>query len=532
MTEPLYLLGGAYSAANLIANAQRCVNVYPESNPQENQAPVPVTHLLSPGLQTLCVFPDAGQIVRGVYTASNGNLYAAVGSSLYFIDSSWAYHKLATMIPGSNRVTFTDNGVQLLVGDGTQVGYLVTLSNNFTQGITPANNSGTNGFAYYGADYVDYMDTYLVGNQPGTSFWFASNSQGVLFDPLSYGQKIGGADPIVGLACVQRYVWLIGSMTSEIWYDAGGANFPFALVQGPFIEHGCLAKYSITKAGEACFWLGQDKRGRCVALKGEGYKATRISTYAIETEWQKYSTVSDAVGFSFQLGGHTFVCWRFPTADKTWIYDMATNAWHERTTLDNNGFERQWRVNCATEAYGVVVGGDTNPFLTQPSLFQITSASTTDLTVPILRRRSWPHVVKNLKRVRHMQFVADVDVGEPSTISAAPPLLLLADTGAGGTTPLLGDTGSGGTIPLYLDPYVICGTQYSANTMQLRYSNTRGHTWENPVSKSLGGIGQFKTNVQWRRLGIARDRVYELTWSGPFVTALNGAYLAPQEAKT
>ena len=58
------LVSGAYQARSLIAGAQRCVNLYPEHNPDDSQAPVPVTHYLTPGLTLLCAFPDAA-VVRG-----------------------------------------------------------------------------------------------------------------------------------------------------------------------------------------------------------------------------------------------------------------------------------------------------------------------------------------------------------------------------------------------------------------------------------------------------------------------------------
>lgn len=44
------LLGGAYQAKSIIANAQRCVNLYPEANPGSSQPQSPATHYPTPGL--------------------------------------------------------------------------------------------------------------------------------------------------------------------------------------------------------------------------------------------------------------------------------------------------------------------------------------------------------------------------------------------------------------------------------------------------------------------------------------------------
>jgi hypothetical protein len=40
--------------------------------------------------------------------------------------------------------------------------------------------------------------------------------------------------------------------------------------------------------------------------------------------------VADAVGYSYSDQGHGFWVLYFPTADKTWVFDVATQTWHER----------------------------------------------------------------------------------------------------------------------------------------------------------------------------------------------------------
>ncbi len=57
----------------------------------------------------------------------------------------------------------------------------------------------------------------------------------------------------------------------------------------------------------------------------------------------------------------------------------------------------------------------------------------------------------------------------------------------------------------------------------LRWSDTRGLTWGNPVpqEQSTNPLSQ----PQWNRTGMARDRVFELFWSSAFKTAVNGAFV-------
>ncbi len=62
-------------------------------------------------------------------------------------------------------------------------------------------------------------------------------------------------------------------------------------------------------------------------------------------------------------------------------------------------------------------------------------------------------------------------------------------------------------------------------TIFLSWSDDRGKTFGNPVGQSMGRQGEFNTDPQWNKLGMARDRVFELSWSGPVITSLNGAFV-------
>ena len=59
----------------------------------------------------------------------------------------------------------------------------------------------------------------------------------------------------------------------------------------------------------------------------------------------------------------------------------------------------------------------------------------------------------------------------------------------------------------------------------LRWSDDRGHTWSNPVGQPIGARGAYLTSVSWNRLGYARDRVFDVFWSVPVKTALQGAFV-------
>jgi hypothetical protein len=72
---------------------------------------------------------------------------------------------------------------------------------------------------------------------------------------------------------------------------------------------------------------------------------------------------------------------------------------------------------------------------------------------------------------------------------------------------------------------ITSGTTIKDSLISLRWSDDRGHSFGNPVSQSIGQIGEYRTSLQWQRLAYSRDRVFLLEWSAPAPTALQGAWI-------
>ena len=59
----------------------------------------------------------------------------------------------------------------------------------------------------------------------------------------------------------------------------------------------------------------------------------------------------------------------------------------------------------------------------------------------------------------------------------------------------------------------------------LRWSDDGGSTWSNEHWVSIGQVGQYKNRALWRRLGHARDRIYEVNVSDPINAVVISANL-------
>ena len=59
----------------------------------------------------------------------------------------------------------------------------------------------------------------------------------------------------------------------------------------------------------------------------------------------------------------------------------------------------------------------------------------------------------------------------------------------------------------------------------LRWSNDGGSTWSKYYTVSIGQQGKYKNRAIWRRLGMARDRVFEVSITDPVNAVIIGANL-------
>jgi hypothetical protein len=59
----------------------------------------------------------------------------------------------------------------------------------------------------------------------------------------------------------------------------------------------------------------------------------------------------------------------------------------------------------------------------------------------------------------------------------------------------------------------------------LRWSSDGGSTWSNEHWTTIGKIGKYTNRAIWRRLGTARDRIFEVSVSDPVKAVIISANL-------
>jgi hypothetical protein len=498
------ILGSAYVARSVNAANNRMVNLFPEIVPEGGKEPAFLQR--APGLTRLATV-GIGPI-RGAWTFGNFG-YVVSGPTLFEVNSNWVARAIGP-IAGTGSVSMADNGTQLFIAANPQ-GYIYNASTNVFQQITDPD--------FPGAGTVGYLDGYFVFNEPNTQkIWVTQLLDGTSVDPLDFASAEGSPDNVVAIFVDHRELWVYGTNSTEVWYNAGLLDFPLARIQGAYNELGCAAPYSIAKMDNQIYWLGKDARGQGVVFRASGYMGQRISTHAIEWQMQQYSNLEDAVGYTYQQDGHSFYVLNFPTANTTWVFDVATGAWHERASFQNGQFNRH-RGNSQMFFNATNVVGDYQ----NGKIYKYDLEAYDDDGQPQKWLRSWralPTGANNLTRTVQHALQLDCETGVGLNGPAFPDTIYL-QTEAGDY--LITEGGdfliSDDTAP---------ATQGADPQVMLRWSDDGGHTWSNERWKSMGKIGQYGFRTIWRRLGATmkiRDRVYEVSGTDPVRIYIMGAEL-------
>ncbi len=68
--------------------------------------------------------------------------------------------------------------------------------------------------------------------------------------------------------------------------------------------------------------------------------------------------------------------------------------------------------------------------------------------------------------------------------------------------------------------------------VMVRWSDDGGHVWSNERRATIGQVGDFEHRVVLRRLGVARDRVYEIKVTDPVAVRFISAFIATASANS
>ena len=463
------LVGPTYDQRSLPFNAQRSINLFPVFDQQGGKE---VAALY--GTPGLSLFADIGAgPIRGEFRSGNGRMFAVSGTGLYEIDSSGDGTLLGSLFTSEGRVTMAEGTTQLAICDGTKLYSLTYSTDTFAQ-VTDADLPTSVG-------YVTNLDGYFIVNENASGrFYISSLNDVTAWVALDYATAESSPDKLSAPVNAVGQLWLFGERTTEIWANTGGSDFPFSRIAGAVMQVGVLAKNSILEIDNTVLWLGQDNFGNGIVYRANGFSPQRISTEPIEKRLQEPEDRAAIYAWAYQEEGHVFYVLSGDSLETSLVYDLTTGLWHERAFLNEYGNFEQHLGSCHVFSFNKHLVGSR----VDGKIYQMDMDLLDDAGDEIGRERVYTHLVDEMKRNRYNSL----EIG--------------LETGVG----LQSGQGS--------DP-----------TVSLRLSKDGARTWSDAMTTSFGGVGQYRTKVKFRRLGIAEQMTFKIRITDPVKIAITGSYL-------
>ena len=473
---------------------------------------------------------DTITVLGGVYGSSPATYtVTAIGGSGAVSTLSQTFAGAYTSTPTNPASTSTNgsgSGLTLNLtfgtGSGSTGNYVVSNSQTVSSetmyllnfSVLPSSDG-----AFTGGSIVDIVDNYFVYNRPSTQQWAASNLLSPITYGLSYASKFTGPDNLVSLVCDHGQVYLLGEQTSEVWADQGTFPFAFQRIPGSSSQHGLAAANSIARLGNSFAYVAKNNRGQAEIVIMNGYFPQRISTHAVENTLVNQN-ISDAIAYTYQLEGHECYVVTFPSLDITWVYDITTQLWHKWLWTDSQNNYHRHRSNCSAFFQNVVLVGDWQ----NGQIYQLDPNNYTDNSDAIRRLRRCPHLTTDLQRQYFDELQIQFQPGVGTTGLSNTEGNLVGD-------PLI--IGPLNTYSIGFNNDIIIGLNQNLNALtpttnpqaMLRWSSDGGSTWSNEHWSAIGKTGKYNNRIIWRRLGWARDRIYEVVVTDPINAVIVSANL-------
>lgn len=302
----------------------------------------------APGLRTFVTVPTKGY--RGGIVV-NDVAYVVMGRALYAISA------------------FGDvTAIGAIPGDG----YVCAVSNDATQQVDPyiLFNAAGKVYTLHSGVFQEFQTDALPpvvdlefcrgrfifaiadGRFFYSDFLTEANDYTLTVNALNFYNAEGKPDGLVGVWVRRNEIWLMGSLSVEVWQPTENAEDPFSPLGGGSLPYGCTSGASIAENNDDIFWVDQLHHVR----RAQGYKPTDIATPWVKRALEAEPDHSAIVGYIYSLGGQQY--YEIAGQNFTARYSLDTNQWTERETRGMTRWRGQGTLDVGTGSIGKTLVGD------------------------------------------------------------------------------------------------------------------------------------------------------------------------------
>jgi len=310
-------------------------------------------------------------------------------------------------------------------------------------------------------EFEDFGSVTFLGNytflteRNGRKFCWSDLADASTLPALNFATAEGRDGDLIRCMNIGGNLWLFKSNSHEIWSLTGQAGASaVSRLSGGVRDIGLKGYGLITQIDGGGFFVGDD--GICYLVSGASLQP--VSIPAVETA---IKSETPKTCFYYEDEGHKICVVRF-RGRPAWCYDISTGEWHERSEgVDFGG----WTATCSAAIGGLWVVG------TEYGMINTLTRSNSDVSAP-LRRSA-------ISRTLYLD-------GQRFGVSE------LEFRGRFGRSDLGRDA-----------------------SCYIRVSRDNGLTWGQPISRSLGDLGDYGKRLIYRRLGLGRQFTVEWNMTDP-----------------
>lgn len=462
----------------------------------------------TPGTSLAMTVQTGTEPSRLLYTY-NDVMFGVFGDNVYRFNQPLVRSPLGSLntttgfvsIAGNNnsqgQVLFTDSGN----------GYLYNLTTNSFAEIPLSGASA--GFPQFPTNVVFLDGYFVIPHANSRTYSISALNDGSKWDALDTAEIQAYPGENVGVGVVNRRLFFFKTDSTEVWYNAGSADFPFRRDNTLLFNFGCLAAASIQSDFGYLFWLARDRNGVGSVMMTTGQQPEKISDEAIDNLIAGFTNPSDVNAYIYKDIGHIFYVMNFTTDDKTIVYDVTMKVWHQmkmRKTLFKEDVPYSGMTRHIGNCHAYFNNKHYIGSYKAPLLYEFSRSFSTNAGEQIRRVRICPHFFdENYRMLQISALQIDMQMG----------------IGLSGDSEQTSDwitDGGDFVITTDGDNLVWGGSSQGVGRnpkLFLRISRDGGNTFGNYHAASIGKIGERRARAIFRRLGVCRDFVAELSFTDP-----------------
>jgi len=475
----------------------------------ELQGKKKLAFLGTPGLnQELAVEPGMAAS-RLLYTYEK-SMYGVFGASVYRFTDPLIKSKIGTIGTTTKfmSVAANNNASGEVIFSDAVGGYLYDATTGvFAKLLTSGASAG---FPQFPTNVV-FLDGYFVApDSQSRTFQISALNDGSKWDVLDSAEVQAYPGENVGVGVVNRRLFFFKTDSTEVWYDRGSADFPFRRDNTLLFNYGCLAASSIQSDFGYLFWLAKDRNGVGSVMMTQGQKPESISDESIDDLIAGFTKPSDVECWIYKDLGHIFYVMNFSTDDTTIVYDVKMKIWHQmmmHKTLFKEDVPFSGKVRHLGTCHAYFNNKHYIGSYRAPILYDFSRAYATNAGEELRRVRVCQHFFDEnyrMLQIKHLQIDMQSGIG-------------LGGGSHSDSHKWLDDNGD--FVVTKDGDNLVWGTSTQGvgrdPKLYLRISRDGGNTFGNYHAASVGKIGDRRARVIFRRLGLARDFVAELSFYDP-----------------